>query len=110
MHGSKMNRPRLISLELPTQSQDVVVDGACGGVVLVAPHFVEQFISRNNASRILSQVLQSLELHGGKLHRLTVVARFHERKIHSGIAEHQITVGVLEFGWLSKFFKQLENR
>src|SRR5215467_2128872 len=110
MHRSKMNWPRLISLQLTTQSQDVVVDGACRGVVLIAPNFVEQFISRNNPSRILSQVLQSFELHGGKLYRLTVVARFHERKIHSCITEHQITFGALEFGWFGDFFKQLENR
>jgi len=61
VHGSKMERPTSIFFKLLTESQDVVVDGASAGIVLVTPHLVEQFASRNGTPRVLRQVSQSLE-------------------------------------------------
>jgi len=61
VHGSKMERPTSVSFKFLTESQNVVVDGASAGIVLVTPHLVEQFVSRNDASRILREVFQRLE-------------------------------------------------
>src|SRR6266850_1850257 len=78
-----------------TQSQNVVVDGASAGIVFVTPNFVQQFVARNDASRILSQVFQSLEFQGRKLHQLTLAARFHGRKARRHITEHKGAFGTL---------------
>jgi len=53
-----VNRPEVyrigwVLLQLLPQFQNVVVDGARGRIILVAPDFIQQFVARNHALRIL---------------------------------------------------------
>lgn len=88
VHSLKMNWPTCISFKLLTESQNVVVDGASAGIVFVTPNLVEQFISRNNAPRVLRQVFQSLEFQARELYWLTFAACLHGREAHIHITEH----------------------
>jgi len=56
-----------ILFEFSTEPQNMIVDGAGAGIVFVAPDFIEQLIARDDQPWILSQILQSLELHFGQL-------------------------------------------
>ena len=52
---------RRIALQFLPQPQDVVVHRSSTGVVLVTPHFIEKFVSRDHALWVLCQELQRLE-------------------------------------------------
>src|SRR5277367_1161440 len=66
VHGQKVSRVRGIGFQFLPQAEDVVVDGASGGIVLVAPHFVQQFFAGNHARRRGSEIFQQLEFLRGK--------------------------------------------
>src|SRR5882724_6580299 len=109
VHGSKMERPTSISFKFLTESQNVVVDGASAGIVLVTPHLAEQFVSRNDTSRVLRQVFQSLEFQARELHWLTFAACLHGRKAHFHIAEHKLAFVAISLGWRGAFSDQFEK-
>src|SRR5215510_7442403 len=68
---------RRFSFELLTQPQNMVVDRTGARIVLVAPHFIEQFVTRNHSSRILNQIFQSLKFHCRHRKRLSFAERGH---------------------------------
>jgi hypothetical protein len=79
------------------QSENVVVYGSGTGVVLVAPYFIEQFVSRNNAGRVLDQVFQRPKLLGREQNRLTLAESFHGAKINAYITKRQTTSRIVPF-------------
>src|SRR6266567_4992245 len=104
-----MNRPRCISFKLLTKSQNVVVDGASAGVVFVTPNLVEQLISRNDVSRILREVSQSLEFQARELYWLAFAACLHGQKAHLHIAELKLAFLAFRLGRRGAFSDQFEK-
>src|SRR5271165_1319971 len=58
----EMHRIGRIFLQLLAQAKHVCIDGASGGVVVIAPHLVEQFSARDHAILVVQEKAQHLEL------------------------------------------------
>src|ERR1700683_361761 len=74
--------------------QDVIVDGAGRGIILVSPDFVEQFIAANHAVGVLHEELQGLEFLRGQNHHLAFAHYFHLFEVNGDAVEtYQIYSG-----------------
>src|SRR5579862_7255220 len=70
MDGTEMYRIGGVLFQFLSQSQDVGVDGARGGIVVIAPHFVQQLGSRDYALGIVEEEAQRLEFLRGQGNQL----------------------------------------
>ncbi len=66
-----------IALQFLANSKNIIVNGACGRIILISPHFFQQFVAADHAIRILHQKLQGLEFLRGQHHNLAVAQHFH---------------------------------
>jgi hypothetical protein len=87
MYRQKEARLFRIGLELLPQSHQVRVYRSRGGISLVSPHILQQAFASKNFARVGDEILQQLELHGGKLNRLAVAADTTGAKIHLDVTE-----------------------
>lgn len=99
VHGDKKTRRSGIRFKLLPQAQDVIVNRACRRIVFIAPHFVEQFMARNNAFRRGRQILEQIELLGCENDGLARATGLHARKIYACITEGKDFVRV----WLDLY-------
>ena len=76
-----------IALQLLAKSKNMIVHGAGGGMILVSPHFLQQFIATNHAIWVLHQKLQGLELLCSQHHNLAVAQHFHLLQIERNVIE-----------------------
>ena len=53
---------RWIAFQFFTQPPYVVVNGASARIGLIAPHFIEQFVTRDHLPGVLDQIHQRFEL------------------------------------------------
>src|SRR5580704_1646209 len=53
VNGAEMGGVRGIPFQFLPQLQDVIVHGAGGGIVLIAPDFIQQFVARDDPLRVL---------------------------------------------------------
>ena len=58
VHGKKITRICRIGLQLLPQAEHVVIHGSRGGIILVAPHFIQQFFAGNNSRRRIGEIFQ----------------------------------------------------
>src|SRR5579862_1724854 len=77
VYGAEMYGAGRIFLQFLAKLENVVVDRASGGIVLVAPNFVEQFVAANDPIRILHEELEGLEFLGGQNYDLAIAFDFH---------------------------------
>jgi len=63
VHGQNPPRGIGVALELPSESQDVGVHGACRWESLVAPHFIEEPVARDDLATVLDQEHQKVEFY-----------------------------------------------
>src|SRR6476660_3384365 len=84
---SEVYRIGRIFLQLLSQLQNVIVHGARGGIILIAPDFIQQFVAGNYSLRIPHHELQGLELLGREPDGLAVARHFHLGKIHGDAIE-----------------------
>src|ERR1700744_3116032 len=62
MNGAEMNRIRGVGLELLTELENLVVDGAGGEVETHPPNIVQQLFARDSPAWIIEEVAEKLEL------------------------------------------------
>src|SRR5271155_568861 len=89
VHGQKVSRVRGIGLQLLPQAEYVIVHGSRGGIVLVAPHFIQKFLAGNHARRRGSEIFQQLEFLRGKTQRRGSARRHHTGKVDANLVESQ---------------------
>jgi len=65
---AKVNGICGVSLEFLAQSHDVIVHCSGAGVIVVPPHLVEQFVTRNGSLSIDDQKSEDFEFQRGKQH------------------------------------------
>src|SRR6478609_5523728 len=82
VHGAEVYRIGRVLLQLLPQLQNVIVHGAGGGIILIAPDFIEQFVARDHALRIPHHEFQGFEFLGGEPDGLAVARHFHLGEIH----------------------------
>src|SRR5271165_5417015 len=63
-----------IFLQLLAEAEHVCIDSASGGIVVVTPHLVQQFGTRDHAILVVQEETQHLELLWGKRHQLPTTA------------------------------------
>src|ERR1700746_1957609 len=61
MNRAKVHGAGRILFQLLSELENVIVHGTSGRVVLIAPHFIEQFVTADNPVRILHQELEGFE-------------------------------------------------
>src|SRR5580698_4954103 len=95
MHGAEVRRVRGISLQLLSQLQNVIINRTSGGVVLISPDLIQQFVARNDTFRVLRQKFQRLKLLRGQENRLSFATHFHLGKVYGNPIESNKFGGVL---------------
>ena len=70
MYGTEMYGTGWIFLQFLAKFENVVIDRASGGIVLITPDFVKQFVTADDAVGILHEELESLEFLGGQNYNL----------------------------------------
>src|SRR5579871_4314513 len=85
--GTEMYRIGGVLFQLLSQPQDVGVNGARSGIVVIAPHFVQQLGARDHALRIVEEKAQRLEFLRGERHQLAATMQFHFGEIHFDVIE-----------------------
>src|ERR1051326_4789797 len=94
MYCSEVYRAGRVFLQFLAEFEDMVVDGAGGRVVLVAPHFVQQLVTADDAICILHQKLECLELLRRQNDWLAVALDFHFLEIHGDVIKaHDLGLG-----------------
>src|SRR5262245_60708104 len=68
MNGQDVGRPVRIGLELSPQPEHMRVHSPSGRKALVAPHFVEQALTRDHLVPVLGEIDQKIELLSGEPH------------------------------------------
>src|SRR5215467_2209009 len=81
VYGQEILRVRRVRLKLLPQAEDMVVHGPAGRIVLVAPDFVQQRVSRVHHSGRRRKEFQELEFLRGHRHRQARAASFHAGEI-----------------------------
>src|SRR5271157_800523 len=82
VHGHQISRRGGVRLQLLAQSENVIVHGARGRIVLIAPDLVEKLFARDDAARRRGQVLQQFELLRCQCYRLSASCRFHTGEVN----------------------------
>src|SRR5690348_7981612 len=89
MNGEEVSGICRLLLELLSKLKDVIIHRARTRVILIAPDFIQKFVTRYDAFAILNHEFQDLELlrchrdglaRAGKLHAREVYADLVERK------------------------------
>ena len=75
--GSEVNGMRRFQLKFLPQFQNVVVNSAGTRIVVIAPHFVEEFVARDYSPGIRHKELEHLELHCSQAHWAVRSTDFH---------------------------------
>src|SRR5580700_8323145 len=76
-----------IALQFLAKSENMIVHGAGGNMILVAPHFFQQFIAADHAIWILHKKLQGLEFLRSQHHNLAVAQHFHFLQVERNVIE-----------------------
>src|SRR5271157_4167682 len=76
-----------IFLQLLPQAKHVGIDGAGSGIVVVAPHLIEQFGTRDHALLVVQEEAQHLELLRSERHQLSVAMQLHLGKVYLYVIE-----------------------
>src|SRR5271154_2114017 len=87
MYGAEVYWTGRITLQFLAKLQNVIVPGAGGGIILVSPHLVQQFVTADHAVRILHQELQGFEFLRGENHDLAVALHFHFLEVNGNAVE-----------------------
>src|SRR5271166_485471 len=87
MDGTKMYRIGGVFFQFLSETQDVRIDGASGGIVVIAPHFVQQLGARDHPLRIIQKETQRLELLGRQGDELPIAMQLHSGEIHFNVIE-----------------------
>src|SRR5882672_1600502 len=78
---------RRFQLKFLPQFQNVVVNSAGTRIVVIAPHFVEEFVARDYSPGIRHKELKDLELHCSQAHWAIRSTDFHRQEINAHLAE-----------------------
>src|SRR5579863_2479601 len=92
MNGQEVARVGGIWLEFLAKTQDVIVDRTRRWIILIAPHFVEQLVARQDSSGRRAEEFQKLELLSGERNGLTGLHGLHAGEVDSRIAESEYFV------------------
>src|SRR4029077_2416983 len=87
VYRPEVYRARWVFLQFLAEFQNVIVDGSRGGIILVSPDFVQQFVAADNPLGILHQKLKCLEFLSRQYHRLPVALHFHLLKVGGDVVE-----------------------
>src|ERR1035438_4208771 len=82
-----MYRAGRVFLQFLAKLENMVVDGACRGIVLVAPHFVQKFVAVDDPVGVLHQKLEGLKLLGRQNHDPAVPLHFHLLEVGGDVVE-----------------------
>src|SRR5579875_2774912 len=75
--GQQMLRIGWIRLQLLAQLEDLVINGACSRVGVIAPDFIQQHFTREHTVDIQRKELEQLELVRGENNRGTIAPGRH---------------------------------
>ena len=89
MHGHQEAWGSGIGFEFLAKSQDVVIDGASGRIVLITPNLIEKLFARNDSASGRSKIFQQLEFLCRKRDESSGVGGFHTGEIDAGFAKNQ---------------------
>jgi hypothetical protein len=89
MYGHQEAWSSGIGLEFLAKSQDVVIDGASGRIVLITPNLIEKLFARNDSTSGRSKIFQQLEFLCRKRDQPSGVSGFHTGEIDAGLAKNQ---------------------
>src|SRR3984957_7143935 len=87
VHGAEVYRTGWVSLKFLPELENVVVDGAGGRIMLIAPHLIEQLVAGNDAIGILHQELKRFEFLSGENHGLAVALDFYFLEVRRDAVE-----------------------
>src|SRR5215469_5520263 len=87
MYRSKVHGIGEFRLKLLSQSQDVSVDGARAGVVLIAPDLIQKGTARNYPVGIRQEKFENLEFHLSQVHGTVGSTDLHRQKIDRDTTE-----------------------
>src|SRR5579872_1099550 len=85
VYCAEVYRAGRVFFQFLAEFEDMVVDSPGGRVVLVAPHFVQQLVTADDAICILHQELERLELLCRQNDRLAIALDFHFLEIHRDV-------------------------
>jgi hypothetical protein len=86
MHHAEVYELCEIALQFLAKSENMIVHGVGGRMILVVPHFF-QFIATDHAIWILHKKLQSLEFLRSQHHNLAVAQHFHFLQVERTVIE-----------------------
>src|SRR5688500_18187424 len=95
--------------ELFTELNDDLVESAGGAVIVVAPHFVEEFVAGKDLAGMSVEKLQQLEFARGEFLSRFATANLKLLRVYCGIPDLEGTVGRGFFRWRLSAAKQSMN-
>ena len=87
MHGEEMTGIGWVKLQFLPKFEDLIVDAARGGVVVVTPDISEQFFAGNDSLCVLEEEAKKLEFVSGQSNILIVLADQHFGEVNLAFAE-----------------------